>query len=189
MDFNWPDIWRHTNLLLLLLLILYMCYLQTHPECSGLSRSVGVRLGVPEGSVAMNVNRLCGSGFQSVISAAQVSSGHSVLKCLVSKQEVHINLLNSNAKCHSLLILLTYRSLWATSRFSFSCYGWPWFYHPLRTRIPWISILSLGCSIEKYKTKLGLFSVVDHWFRVIKYSLFLVKKSTCSLTPKFFVFC
>jgi len=36
-----------------------------------ISRHVGVRLGVPHSSTALSVNRLCGSGFQSIVNGAQ----------------------------------------------------------------------------------------------------------------------
>lgn len=44
----------------------------TGPEDAYLSRNIALGAGLPESSVAMNVNRLCGSSVQSVISAAQL---------------------------------------------------------------------------------------------------------------------
>ena len=44
---------------------------QTTPEDVYCARHVGLRAGVPQDKPALTVNRLCGSGFQSIISAAQ----------------------------------------------------------------------------------------------------------------------
>lgn len=43
---------------------------QTSPDAAYLARHVGLRCGLPHSSIALTVNRLCGSGFQSLISAA-----------------------------------------------------------------------------------------------------------------------
>ncbi|PAA85276.1 hypothetical protein BOX15_Mlig030250g3, partial [Macrostomum lignano] len=43
--------------------------IQSHRDTAMLSRHVAVRLGLPISTPAFNVNRLCGSGFQSVVSA------------------------------------------------------------------------------------------------------------------------
>jgi acetyl-CoA acetyltransferase family protein len=45
--------------------------LQTSADAIYLARHVGLRAGVPQGAPALTLNRLCGSGFQSVISGAQ----------------------------------------------------------------------------------------------------------------------
>lgn len=45
--------------------------INTEPKDMYLSRVASVNAGVPHESVAMNVNRLCGSGLQAIISAAQ----------------------------------------------------------------------------------------------------------------------
>lgn len=45
--------------------------INTEPRDQYLSRLASVNAGVPNESVAMNVNRLCGSGLQAIISAAQ----------------------------------------------------------------------------------------------------------------------
>jgi acetyl-CoA acyltransferase 2 len=45
--------------------------LQTAADAIYLARHVGLRAGVPEEVPAMTINRLCGSGFQSIVSAAQ----------------------------------------------------------------------------------------------------------------------
>jgi acetyl-CoA acyltransferase 2 len=45
--------------------------LQTTPEDVYCARHIGLRAGVPVEKPALTVNRLCGSGFQSIISAAQ----------------------------------------------------------------------------------------------------------------------
>ena len=46
--------------------------LQTSPDAAYVARHVALRSGVPEDKPALTVNRLCGSGFQSIISGAQV---------------------------------------------------------------------------------------------------------------------
>jgi acetyl-CoA acyltransferase 2 len=45
--------------------------LQTSADSIYLARHVGLRAGVPEEVPAMTINRLCGSGFQAIVSAAQ----------------------------------------------------------------------------------------------------------------------
>ena len=45
--------------------------LQTSSDAIYLARHVGLRAGIPQSSPALTVNRLCGSGFQSIISGAQ----------------------------------------------------------------------------------------------------------------------
>ncbi len=45
--------------------------INTEPKDMYLSRVASMNAGIPHGSVAMNVNRLCGSGLQAIISAAQ----------------------------------------------------------------------------------------------------------------------
>ena len=44
----------------------------TAPQDAYLSRHIALNSGLPESSAAVNVNRLCGSSVQSVISAAQL---------------------------------------------------------------------------------------------------------------------
>jgi acetyl-CoA acyltransferase 2 len=46
--------------------------LQTSADAIYLARHIGLRAGVPQKSPALTVNRLCGSGFQSIISGAQL---------------------------------------------------------------------------------------------------------------------
>jgi len=46
--------------------------LQTSSDAIYLARHVGLRAGIPKNSPALTVNRLCGSGFQSIISGAQL---------------------------------------------------------------------------------------------------------------------
>jgi acetyl-CoA C-acetyltransferase len=46
--------------------------LNTEPRDMYLSRVAAMDAGMPEGAVAMNVNRLCGSGAQAIVSAAQM---------------------------------------------------------------------------------------------------------------------
>ncbi len=45
--------------------------LQTSADAIYLARHVGLRAGVPQEAPAMTINRLCGSGFQAIVSAAQ----------------------------------------------------------------------------------------------------------------------
>ncbi len=45
--------------------------INTEPRDMYLSRVAAMNAGIPEGAVAMNVNRLCGSGAQAIVSAAQ----------------------------------------------------------------------------------------------------------------------
>jgi acetyl-CoA acetyltransferase family protein len=45
--------------------------IQTSPDAVYLSRHVGLQAGLPEEAPALTLNRLCGSGFQAVISAAE----------------------------------------------------------------------------------------------------------------------
>ena len=45
---------------------------QTSKDGIYLTRHIGLKLGVPVPVPALTVNRLCGSGFQAVINAAQV---------------------------------------------------------------------------------------------------------------------
>ncbi|MGB2131382.1 MAG: acetyl-CoA C-acyltransferase, partial [Marinobacterium sp.] len=44
----------------------------TSPQDAYLSRHIALNCGLPESSAALNVNRLCGSSVQSLISAAQL---------------------------------------------------------------------------------------------------------------------
>lgn len=45
--------------------------LQTAADGAYLARHVGLRVGVPQSAPALTINRLCGSGFQSIICGAQ----------------------------------------------------------------------------------------------------------------------
>jgi acetyl-CoA acyltransferase 2 len=51
--------------------VIYGNALQTSSDAPYLARHVGLRVGVPVGTPALTVNRLCGSGFQAVTQAAQ----------------------------------------------------------------------------------------------------------------------
>ena len=46
--------------------------LQTSPDAAYLARHIGLRANVPQSVPALTVNRLCGSGFQAIISGAQL---------------------------------------------------------------------------------------------------------------------
>ncbi len=51
--------------------------IQSSPDAIYLSRHIGLKAGVPQAAPALTVNRLCGSGFQSVVSGAlEIMSGH-----------------------------------------------------------------------------------------------------------------
>ncbi|KMK65085.1 beta-ketothiolase BktB [Puniceibacterium sp. IMCC21224] len=51
--------------------------LHTHPEDMYISRIVAIRAGVPDTAPALTLNRLCGSGLQAVVTAAeQIMLGH-----------------------------------------------------------------------------------------------------------------
>ena len=53
----------------------YLCLLsQTSADAGFLARHVGLKCGVQVGTPALTVNRLCGSGFQSIVNAAHVSA-------------------------------------------------------------------------------------------------------------------
>src|SRR4051794_32827471 len=45
--------------------------IQTSVDAIYLARHVGLRVGLPEEVPALNVNRLCGSGFQALVNAAE----------------------------------------------------------------------------------------------------------------------
>lgn len=45
---------------------------QSSSDAIYLARHVGLRVGVPKEAPALTVNRLCGSGFQSIVSGCQV---------------------------------------------------------------------------------------------------------------------
>lgn len=47
--------------------------MQTSKDAAYLPRHAGLRIGVPQHVPSVVVNRLCGSGFQAVINAAQVN--------------------------------------------------------------------------------------------------------------------
>jgi acetyl-CoA acyltransferase 2 len=51
--------------------VVFGCVAQTTPEDVYAARHIGLRAGLPVEVPALTVNRLCGSGFQSIISAAQ----------------------------------------------------------------------------------------------------------------------
>jgi acetyl-CoA acetyltransferase family protein len=51
--------------------VVYGNVLQTANDAIYLARHVGLRAGVPEGVPALTLNRLCGSGFQAVVTAAE----------------------------------------------------------------------------------------------------------------------
>lgn len=58
--------------------VIYGNALQTSSDAIYLARHVGLRAGVPEHVPALTVNRLCGSGFQAIVSGAQeILLGHS----------------------------------------------------------------------------------------------------------------
>ena len=61
--------------------------IQTSADAVYLSRHVGLQAGLPESAPSLTLNRLCGSGFQAVISAAEdIQLGHSRI-CLTGGTE------------------------------------------------------------------------------------------------------
>ncbi|TKC46697.1 hypothetical protein EI555_019799 [Monodon monoceros] len=46
--------------------------IQTSSDAIYLARHVGLRVGIPKETPAVTVNRLCGSGFQSIVNGCQV---------------------------------------------------------------------------------------------------------------------
>ena len=53
---------------------------QTSPDAAYLARHTALKCEVPEGTPALNINRLCGSGFQSVVNVAQeISLGEAAI--------------------------------------------------------------------------------------------------------------
>lgn len=48
--------------------------MQSSKDAHYLARHVGIRIGLPQQVPALTVNRLCGSGFQSIVNAAHVSN-------------------------------------------------------------------------------------------------------------------
>lgn len=59
--------------LVLFLTFLFLSDPQSSTDAPYIARHVGLRCGIPIPVPALTVNRLCGSGFQSIISGAQVS--------------------------------------------------------------------------------------------------------------------
>nr|KAF6421604.1 acetyl-CoA acyltransferase 2 [Rousettus aegyptiacus] len=45
--------------------------IQSSSDAAYLARNVGLRVGIPKETVALTLNRLCGSGFQSIVSGCQ----------------------------------------------------------------------------------------------------------------------
>ena len=58
----------------LLVFVFNVLYQQTSPDAAYVARHVALRSGVSEDKPALTVNRLCGSGFQSIVSGAQVTN-------------------------------------------------------------------------------------------------------------------
>jgi len=67
--------------------VIFGCVGQTTPEDIYCARHVGLLAGLPVGVPALTVNRLCGSGFQSLISAAQEIRTGDAQVCLVGGTE------------------------------------------------------------------------------------------------------
>ncbi|HMV67864.1 MAG TPA: acetyl-CoA C-acyltransferase, partial [Myxococcota bacterium] len=51
--------------------VIYGNVLQTNNDAIYLARHVGLRAGAPQATPAITLNRLCGSGFQAVVSGAE----------------------------------------------------------------------------------------------------------------------
>ena len=67
--------------------VIFGCVAQTTPEDVYCARHVGLRAGLPVEVPALTVNRLCGSGFQALISAAQEIRTGDAGVCLVGGTE------------------------------------------------------------------------------------------------------
>ena len=52
--------------------VIYGNVMQTSPDAIYLARHIGLRTGVPVNVGALTLNRLCGSGFQAYVSAAEM---------------------------------------------------------------------------------------------------------------------
>ena len=63
--------------------VIFGCVAQTTPEDVYAARHIGLRSGLPVEVPALTVNRLCGSGFQALISAAQEIRTGEADVCLV----------------------------------------------------------------------------------------------------------
>lgn len=53
--------------------IIFGNVMQSSKDAAYLARHVGIRIGLPQHVPALTINRLCGSGFQSIVNAAHVS--------------------------------------------------------------------------------------------------------------------
>jgi acetyl-CoA acyltransferase 2 len=67
--------------------VIFGCVAQTTPEDVYAARHIGLRAGLPIEVPALTVNRLCGSGFQALISAAQEIRTGDANVCLVGGTE------------------------------------------------------------------------------------------------------
>lgn len=67
--------------------VVFGCVAQTTPEDVYCARHVGLKAGLPVAAPALTVNRLCGSGFQSLITAAQEIRTGEAEACLVGGTE------------------------------------------------------------------------------------------------------
>jgi acetyl-CoA acyltransferase 2 len=67
--------------------VIFGCVAQTTPEDVYCARHIGIRAGLPVHVPALTVNRLCGSGFQALVSAAQEIRTGEAEVCLVGGTE------------------------------------------------------------------------------------------------------
>jgi acetyl-CoA acyltransferase 2 len=67
--------------------VIFGCVAQTTPEDVYCARHIGLRAGLPVQVPALTVNRLCGSGFQALVSAAQEIRTGEAEVCLVGGTE------------------------------------------------------------------------------------------------------
>jgi acetyl-CoA acyltransferase 2 len=67
--------------------VIFGCVAQTTPEDVYCARHIGLRAGLPVHVPALTVNRLCGSGFQALVSAAQEIRTGEAEVCLVGGTE------------------------------------------------------------------------------------------------------
>lgn len=80
-----------------------VCFYPPPPQCQSsadapyIARHVGLRCGIPIPVPALTVNRLCGSGFQSIINGAQVSTPTGTKNILAETQMLINSVLDSMA--------------------------------------------------------------------------------------------
>ena len=81
---------------------------QTSTDAAYLARHVALRSGAPVESLALTVNRLCGSGFQAVVSAAfELQNGEAKVALVGGEKKLNCSLLMKNACIFVVLISMS----------------------------------------------------------------------------------